>query len=110
PGIPKDGSYVETVLPALGADFNQDQHVLDLDPVAIQDVDPLVAISNLESELQDQLDAVSGYYDSKLGLDAADTITANVTITKFELVRDEENDLLPGNLVMRTYFTVQWEQ
>ena len=99
-GIPS--AYVPATLPTLANGTLQNFEV-DLPVATIEDADPTVALTNLEADLQTYLTGT--YYDSILHLDAADTISVNITVTKFDRVRQEDNDLLPGGEFYKVKFT-----
>lgn len=102
-GIPS--AYTPATLPTL-ANKTTKLFETDLAVGTIENADPTVALTNLETDLTTYLTGT--FYDTILHLDALDTITCNITVTRIERVRQEENDLLPGGEFFKVSFTCDW--
>ena len=89
-GIPS--TYVPATLPAITGTI-KDQYNTNILASLIENATVATALTDLGTELQTFL---TGFYNTTLHLDAADTFTVNVTVTKIERIRIETNDLKPG--------------
>jgi hypothetical protein len=102
-GIPT--AYVPATLPTLTDKKNTTGNTQILCS-AVEDADPNVALTNLETELQTYLTGV--FYDAIMHFDTADTITVNIRVSKIERTRLVTNDLMPGLPVFDVDFLCEW--
>ena len=102
-GIPN--TYVPATLPAISGTI-KGQSKTNIDCSLVENATEATALSNLTTELQTYL--TNTFFDDVLHLDAADTITVNVTVTKIERTRTEANDLKPGTEVYAVSFNYEY--
>jgi hypothetical protein len=101
-GIPS--TYTPATLPTITSKV-QDKSTTDILASLIENATVATALTNVGTELQTFL---TGYYNTDLHLDAADTFTVNVTVTKIERIRLESNDLKPGADYYKIYFSYEY--
>jgi len=102
-GIPN--SYVPATLPAITGTI-KGQARTDIDCSLVENASEATALTNLETELQTYL--TNTFYDDILHLDTADTISVNVTVTRIDRTRNEENDLKPDTEIYTVSFNYEY--
>lgn len=102
-GIPS--TYTPATLPTL-TNTIADKNSVEIPAVNIEDANIATALTNLETELNDWLNAT--FYDNTLHLDANDTFSVNVTVSKIVRTRQQSNDLKPGADYIKIYFSYEY--
>ena len=82
------------------------KHSTQLSVGTIENASETTALANLATDLQTYL--TNTFFDDVMHFDTADTISANITVTKIERTRTESNDLKPGSEVYEIDFTLDW--